>query len=121
MREIPGTTMLISCIHKCFKAATFGVFDVSKRGRVQSVYTFEEACGAGTGSMTLQIISAYLISTEVGQGDIAVNVNRKLIALIPQMGKVAYHLFQFQNNGEKTELLLMRKAKWIKGSDGRNT
>lgn len=47
VKEIPGTTLLISLNHKCFKTANFGIYDVSKKGRAKNVYTFDEAWGHG--------------------------------------------------------------------------
>lgn len=43
--EIPNTKLLVSLHHKSFKSANFELFDISKKGQANKIYSFEEVSG----------------------------------------------------------------------------
>lgn len=45
MKEITNTGLLVSVEHSWGASANLEVFDVSKKGRVKKVYSFEEVSG----------------------------------------------------------------------------
>lgn len=61
-----------------------------------------------------------MVHIEVGQGDIAYNKSRNLLALIPKYNEVSYHLFEITNKYSNPEISLIRKTKWHPENKGYN-
>lgn len=45
VKEIANTRLIVYTHHSMEKRANLGVFDVSRKGRVQQIYSFEEVHG----------------------------------------------------------------------------
>ena len=46
VREIPGTKLLVSLHHSCYDSANLAVFDLTYKGKVNQIYSFEEVHGS---------------------------------------------------------------------------
>ena len=88
MKEIPETNHLITAYYSEYDSASFKIIDFSTK-TIKTVFSFEELEGI------------------VGDSEIAVNAKRKLMALIPLVGKTAYHLL------DTDSFTLLRKASWF--------
>lgn len=88
VKEIPETNHLITAYYSRYNSASFKIIDFSTK-TIKTVFSFEELEGI------------------VGDSEIAVNAKRKLMALIPLVGKTAYHLL------DTDSFTLLRKASWF--------
>ena len=136
MKEISGTKLLISLHHSYNKSANIEVFNLTKKGRVEKIYSFEEVCGCKfttiqiiqtdifiTNLFNIDIKNRTFISIDVGYGDFTYNTKRNLLGAISLGGKIAYHLFSVDPNpvNPKESIKLIRKSKWhLQYSDKRS-
>lgn len=114
MKEIPNTNFLVSVQHFWIKSANLEIFDVSRKGQVQKIYSLEEVSGGAidfTFNMKRDILFLSLVT---GPGDVSYNLRRDLLGAISLERKIAYHLFGIDHAGQKynSGAKLLKKAKW---------
>ena len=107
MREAANTGLLVSVHHNWSVSASLEVFNVSRKGRSEKIYSFEEVSGS---NLIVKIHSSPLLAT--GYGDVAYNPRRNILGAIPVGGKIAYHLYNFDNSKVGNSVKLTRKSKW---------
>ena len=127
MKEISGTKLLISLHHYYVRSANIEVFNLTKKGRAEKIYSFEEVCGCKfttiqiiqtdifiTNLFNIDIKNRTFISIVVGHGDFTYNTKRNLLGAISLSGKIAYHIFTVDANCPKIKesVRLTRKSKW---------
>ncbi len=53
IKDIPSSGLLVSLHHSVMKSANMEIFDISQRGKVKKVYSFEEVLGSKYFSVSL--------------------------------------------------------------------
>ena len=66
------------------------IFDISTKGKVCKVYSFEEIVG---GNSYISKMVSLVSLLETGRGAVTYNLRRNMLGAIPIANKVAYHLF----------------------------
>ena len=84
MKEITNAKLLVSVHHSWNKSASLKVFDVSRKGQVRKIYSFEEVPG-GKIIVIFLIIHRFLVP---GNGDVTYNLRRNTLGAIPVEGKI---------------------------------
>lgn len=103
-------TKLLVSLHCSNSSANMEIFDLSKKGHMRKVYSFEEVLGSKIGFRCASVI----LLLDAGWGDVAYNMRRGILGGIPIGGRIAYHLFLVDENASRTDEIakLCRKSKW---------
>ena len=89
-------------------SANLEVFDISRKGQVKKIYSFEEVLG-GRIIVNFLFIHHFLVT---GNGDVAYNPRRNTLGAISVEGKINYHLYNFTTSKAGNIVKLIRKSKW---------
>ena len=107
VKEIANTRLLVSMQHVGSKSANLEVFDVSRKGQVRKIYSFEEVSG---GRFLVKIYFIFILDTDYGV--VTYNPRRSFLGAINVQGKIAYHLYNFATSKAGNIVKLIRKSKW---------
>ena len=107
VKEIANTGLLVSVRHSVGESANLEVFDVSQKGRVRKIYSFEEIPG---GRFLVKIY--FILILDPGYGAVTYNPRRSFLSAIDVEGKIAYHLYNVATSKAGNIVKLIRKSKW---------
>ena len=107
MKEITNTGLLVSVHHSYNTSANLEVFDVSRKGQVKQIYSFEEVFGC---SIIFNVHRIIILVT--GHGDVTYNPRRNILGAVPVRGKITYHLNDIAAGKGGNYVKLIRKSKW---------
>ena len=110
MKEIPNTKLLITLQHVNYKDAKLAIYDVSEKDKIREVYSFKETY---TG-VWIDVFLLMSFSLGNGRGVLAYNAKRNFIGALSVREKIAYHLFDLENNESQAygNIKLLRKSEW---------
>ena len=128
MKEIPGSNKLISLQHHYDSSANIAIFDLTKKGRSEKIYSFDKVIGCKfaiskkrlnrfftTNLFNINIKNNnFLLALDTGWGDLTYNTKRNLLGAISLSGRISYHLFFVDTTclNIKESIKLLRKSKW---------
>lgn len=107
VKEIANTGLLVSVHQEWNTSANLAVCDVSRKGQVRQIYSFEEVYGRKIIKITLLMF--FLV---IGFGDATYNLRRNIFGAIGIGGKIAYHLYRFTTSKAGHTVNFIRKYKW---------
>ena len=102
------------------------IIDLSQKGQVRKLYSFEEVRGGIDSDVQLFFIHNVILKflfvcilllfpLVTGEGDVTYNPRRSLLGAICVGNKIVYHLFMIDGRFSKVEeaVMLYRKSKWL--------
>ena len=107
VKEISNTGLLVSVGYSVSKSANLEVFDVSRKGQVRKIFSFEEVSG---GRFLVKIY--FILILDPGYGAVTYNPRRSFLSAIDVEGKIAYHLYNVATSKAGNIVKLIRKSKW---------
>ena len=111
VKEISNTKLLVH-LHYQYGSATMGIFDISKKGKVNRIHAFPEVQERNMTAHPLSIILFFFVDSDTM--DVAYNSRRGLLGAMPIVEKISCHLFNIEYSRLKSQfgVKLLKKLKW---------
>ena len=113
VKEIANTKLLVSLYHNRTESANMAVFDLSKQGQVNEIYSLGEVSGRILTCFYLLRENNSIFPLGPDAGDVTYNSRRGILGAISVEDQIAYHLFNINVNASETENIVKfyRKSK----------